>query len=120
MFHTLKEAGELLSDSLRAAESGRLFSRQQANAIADSLAPLIERHGWAVSVDTSFPFLVRLMASDRAWVTVGPGHGQPFFEVTVNGMTTDAGRDLPMQAVPLYAEALALSIVRGLEERSAA
>ena len=120
MLFPLKEAGELLSDSLRRAERGRLFSRQQANTLAESLLPLAERHGWSVSVDTGFPFRARLTLSERAWVTVSPNYGRAGFEVTVGGLTTNAGRDVPMQAVPLYAEALALSVVWGLEERSAA
>lgn len=120
MLIPIKEAGELLSDSLRRAEKGRLFSRQQANALAESLLPLAERHGWAVSVDTGFPFRARLTLSERAWVEISPGDGRPSFAVTVDGFTTQAGYGVPMQAVPLYAEALALSVVRGLEERSAA
>jgi hypothetical protein len=120
MLIAIKEAETLLSGALRAAESGRLFSRQQANAIAESLLPLAERHGWAVSVEAVFPFRVFLGVSKRSGLTIHPAHGQPSFKRTVNGLTMDAGRDVPMQAVPLYAEALALSIVRAQAERSAA
>lgn len=120
MFHALKEADALLSGALRAAESGRLFSRQQASAIAESLLPLAERHGWTVAIDAALPYRVRLLVDETAWVTVLPGHGRPSFSVTVDGGTVDAGRDVPMQAVPLFAQALALGVVGGWAERSAA